>query len=174
MRACGSTRHGTVLICLLPPPLFLLIALAGGYHPVRIGERYKNGRYTVLQKLGWGHFSTVWLVLDAETGQHAAMKVRRGHEALIYLQLGSPYTVRVHHRSAARAPSAQPPGGASLCFGGRRPPGQVAVALPQLFRRTAATKSHGIGAPDASTLLRLQLSLPKTGPTGPEERGTLH
>ncbi len=42
---------------------------------VRIGERYKDGRYTVVQKLGWGHFSTVWLVADAQTGAHAALKV---------------------------------------------------------------------------------------------------
>ena len=32
----------------------------GGYHPVRIGDLY-NQRYHVLRKLGWGHFSTVWL-----------------------------------------------------------------------------------------------------------------
>jgi serine/threonine protein kinase len=42
---------------------------------VRVGERYAGGRYTVLQKLGWGHFSTVWLVHDAQTGQQAALKV---------------------------------------------------------------------------------------------------
>ncbi|MES1906958.1 MAG: hypothetical protein MHM6MM_000169 [Cercozoa sp. M6MM] len=35
----------------------------GGYHPVRLGEVY-NGRYVVERKLGWGHFSTVWLVSD--------------------------------------------------------------------------------------------------------------
>lgn len=29
----------------------------------------------MLQKLGWGHFSTVWLVADAQTGSHAALKV---------------------------------------------------------------------------------------------------
>uniref|UniRef100_A0A915LCZ0 non-specific serine/threonine protein kinase n=1 Tax=Meloidogyne javanica TaxID=6303 RepID=A0A915LCZ0_MELJA len=33
----------------------------GGYHPVRIGDVFKNGRYHVIRKLGWGHFSTVWL-----------------------------------------------------------------------------------------------------------------
>lgn len=49
----------------------------GGYHPVRIGERYKSGRYTVLQKLGWGHFSTVWLVHDATNGRQVAMKVQK-------------------------------------------------------------------------------------------------
>ena len=49
----------------------------GGYHRVYIGEKYKNSRYTVLKKLGWGHFSTVWLVLDAQTGGFAAMKVQK-------------------------------------------------------------------------------------------------
>ncbi|GMH40206.1 hypothetical protein BSKO_08110 [Bryopsis sp. KO-2023] len=49
----------------------------GGYHPVKIGETYKNGQYTVLQKLGWGHFSTVWLVHDKETGDQVAMKVQK-------------------------------------------------------------------------------------------------
>lgn len=47
----------------------------GGYHRVRIGEKFKDGRYSVLHKLGWGHFSTVWMVRDEQTGQHAAMKV---------------------------------------------------------------------------------------------------
>ncbi len=50
--------------------------MTGGYHRVRVGEKFKGGRYTVLHKLGWGHFSTVWMVLDEETGQQAAMKVR--------------------------------------------------------------------------------------------------
>lgn len=49
----------------------------GGYHPVRVGEKFKNGQYTVLQKLGWGHFSTVWLVHDAATGSHRALKVQK-------------------------------------------------------------------------------------------------
>lgn len=36
----------------------------GGYHPVRIGDVYgPNGRYVIVRKLGWGHFSTVWSVL---------------------------------------------------------------------------------------------------------------
>lgn len=36
----------------------------GGYHAVRIGDSFKNGRYVVQGKLGWGHFSTVWLAWD--------------------------------------------------------------------------------------------------------------
>jgi len=49
----------------------------GGYHPVQVGEQYHNGRYTVIQKLGWGHFSTVWLSRDNVTGKHVALKVVR-------------------------------------------------------------------------------------------------
>lgn len=37
--------------------------VVGGYHPVKIGQMY-NGRYHVVRKLGWGHFSTVWLCRD--------------------------------------------------------------------------------------------------------------
>lgn len=38
----------------------------GGYHAVRIGDAFKNGRYVVQSKLGWGHFSTVWLAWDTQ------------------------------------------------------------------------------------------------------------
>ncbi|KAJ3114216.1 hypothetical protein HK098_007415 [Nowakowskiella sp. JEL0407] len=33
----------------------------GGYHPVHFGDTFNNGRYTVVRKLGYGSFSTVWL-----------------------------------------------------------------------------------------------------------------
>ena len=49
----------------------------GGYHPVQVGETYHNGRYVVIRKLGWGHFSTVWLSRDTTTGKHVALKVVR-------------------------------------------------------------------------------------------------
>lgn len=49
----------------------------GGYHVVRIGETFKDGRYRVLQKLGWGHFSTVWLCLDSGTSRYCAVKVQK-------------------------------------------------------------------------------------------------
>ena len=49
----------------------------GGYHPVQVGEEYKDGKYTIVRKLGWGHFSTVWLSRDNVTGKHVALKVVR-------------------------------------------------------------------------------------------------
>ena len=41
----------------------------GGYHPVHIGERFLN-RYSIIQKLGWGQFSTVWLAKDNATNTY--------------------------------------------------------------------------------------------------------
>jgi len=49
----------------------------GGYHPVTVGETFKDGKYVVVRKLGWGHFSTVWLSRDTESGRHVALKVVR-------------------------------------------------------------------------------------------------
>lgn len=46
----------------------------GGYHPVTLGDVYR-GRYKVLRKLGWGHYSTVWLVQDMDAKRFAALKI---------------------------------------------------------------------------------------------------
>ncbi|XP_050243386.1 uncharacterized protein LOC126692026 [Quercus robur] len=49
----------------------------GGYHAVRIGDTFKNGRYVVQSKLGWGHFSTVWLAWDTQFSRYVALKVQK-------------------------------------------------------------------------------------------------
>ncbi|XP_010541305.1 PREDICTED: SRSF protein kinase 2-like [Tarenaya hassleriana] len=49
----------------------------GGYHAVRIGDTFKNGRYVVQSKLGWGHFSTVWLAWDTHKSRYVALKVQK-------------------------------------------------------------------------------------------------
>lgn len=49
----------------------------GGYHTCYIGETYKNGKYTLVRKLGWGHFLTVWLAKDNDKHCHVAMKIVR-------------------------------------------------------------------------------------------------
>ncbi|KAL0950777.1 hypothetical protein HGRIS_007544 [Hohenbuehelia grisea] len=48
---------------------------AGGYLPVKVNDTFKDARYRVVRKLGWGHFSTVWLVKDAITNCHSALKI---------------------------------------------------------------------------------------------------
>ncbi|KAJ6507201.1 kinase-like protein [Mycena vitilis] len=47
----------------------------GGYHPVKIGDAFSDNRYVVVRKLGWGHFSTVWLTWDNKMKRHVALKV---------------------------------------------------------------------------------------------------
>lgn len=49
----------------------------GGYHPAFKGEPYKDARYILVRKLGWGHFSTVWLAKDMVNNTHVAMKIVR-------------------------------------------------------------------------------------------------
>lgn len=67
----------------LPPPRFLANIGdedperygTGGFHPVQLGDTYDDGRYRVVQKLGAGGFSTVWLAQDATEHQWVALKV---------------------------------------------------------------------------------------------------
>ncbi|XP_060521175.1 SRSF protein kinase 2-like [Cylas formicarius] len=51
----------------------------GGYHPVKIGDLFL-GRYHVTRKLGWGHFSTVWLCWDLEEKRFVALKIVKSAE----------------------------------------------------------------------------------------------
>jgi serine/threonine-protein kinase SRPK1 len=46
----------------------------GGYHPVKIGDLFMQ-RYHVIRKIGWGHFSTVWLCFDFEDKRYVALKI---------------------------------------------------------------------------------------------------
>ncbi|OAR02924.1 hypothetical protein LLEC1_05527 [Akanthomyces lecanii] len=46
----------------------------GGFHPVLVGDRIHN-RYQVVDKLGHGGWSTVWLVHDAQEQRYLALKV---------------------------------------------------------------------------------------------------
>ncbi|ANQ07789.1 Protein kinase domain-containing protein [Plasmodium coatneyi] len=54
----------------------------GGYHPVKINEIYNN-RYRIEGKLGWGHFSTVWVATDLKSKplKFVAIKIQKGSES---------------------------------------------------------------------------------------------
>lgn len=45
-----------------------------GYHACHIGEII-DSKYVVLKKLGWGHFSTVWLTFKLSDKQLYALKI---------------------------------------------------------------------------------------------------
>jgi serine/threonine-protein kinase SRPK3 len=46
----------------------------GGYHPVNIGDVLHN-RYQIVNKLGHGAYSTVWLARDSQREEYVALKV---------------------------------------------------------------------------------------------------
>ncbi|KAL2885249.1 serine protein kinase [Ceratocystis lukuohia] len=47
----------------------------GSYHPVILGDVFKNGQYKVIRKLGDGSFSTVWLAHDLVNNRYIALKI---------------------------------------------------------------------------------------------------
>ncbi|KDR80218.1 hypothetical protein GALMADRAFT_61725 [Galerina marginata CBS 339.88] len=47
----------------------------GGFHPVHLGDKFQDKRYTVVNKLGYGSFSTVWLVRDEIQNLYASLKI---------------------------------------------------------------------------------------------------
>ncbi|KAG6103060.1 hypothetical protein E4U14_006454 [Claviceps sp. LM454 group G7] len=49
----------------------------GGYHPVSLGDTFHSERYTVLRKLGYGEYSTVWLARDLKCQRYVALKMLR-------------------------------------------------------------------------------------------------
>ena len=56
MHCCYCANNASQELKFPPSP-------TGGYHPVCPDDEY-NQRYRVIRKLGWGHFSTVWLCWD--------------------------------------------------------------------------------------------------------------
>ncbi|RMD45051.1 hypothetical protein DV735_g99, partial [Chaetothyriales sp. CBS 134920] len=47
----------------------------GGYHPIVIGDTFQKGRYTVVHKLGFGGYSTIWLTRDNALDRYVSLKV---------------------------------------------------------------------------------------------------
>ncbi|KKZ61962.1 hypothetical protein EMCG_03555 [[Emmonsia] crescens] len=47
----------------------------GGYHPVHLGDYFKDGRYKVMHKLGHGGYATIWLARDFELQRYVALKI---------------------------------------------------------------------------------------------------
>ncbi|QRV78159.1 Serine/threonine-protein kinase [Ceratobasidium sp. AG-Ba] len=60
--------------------------LAGYFH-AWLGMQLDNGRYCILRKLGWGAFSSVWLVRDFESNSYAALKIMT-RKATLRLEAG--------------------------------------------------------------------------------------
>ncbi|AET40621.1 serine/threonine protein kinase SKY1 Ecym_6239 [Eremothecium cymbalariae DBVPG len=79
----------------------------GGYHPAFKGEVYKDKRYTLVRKLGWGHFSTVWLAKDNVNGNHVAMKIVRSDR--VYTEAALDEVKLLHKVRSTRASDSYDP-----------------------------------------------------------------
>ena len=47
----------------------------GGFHPVKLGNRFSEKRYRVIEKMGNGRFSTVWMAWDTKQENAVALKI---------------------------------------------------------------------------------------------------
>ena len=47
----------------------------GGYHPLQVGDALDEGRYRLVEKLGYGGYSTIWLARDLQRARYVAVKV---------------------------------------------------------------------------------------------------
>lgn len=47
----------------------------GGYHPTLIGDTFCSGRYTVVHKLAFGGYSTIWLARDQQRRGYVSLKI---------------------------------------------------------------------------------------------------
>lgn len=81
----------------------------GGYHPIVIGD-ILHERYRIVDKLGFGGYSTVWLAQDTHLGRYVAIKVgiadALAHEVKILRVLSAPLP----------SPSSLHPGRNSISF----------------------------------------------------------
>ncbi|KAJ6840531.1 putative serine/threonine-protein kinase sky1 [Iris pallida] len=85
----------------------------GGYHAVRIGDQFAGGRYVAQRKLGWGHFSTVWLAYDTQSQRFVALKIQKS--ATEYAQAA------LHEIELLSAIAERDPGGSRCVVRNARP-----------------------------------------------------
>ncbi|KAL2438433.1 hypothetical protein ABEF95_010456 [Exophiala dermatitidis] len=150
----------------------------GGYHPVNIDDTFHSGRYRVLQKLGWGGYSTVWLVYDSMLCRLAALKVvvseisEISNEVRILQRLASipaKHNGRRHLRKLTdhffhvgpngrhqclvfNVDGVSVPTPVARCGGGTRLPGRLAWQLPkQITLALDCLHSNGIAYGDLYT-----------------------
>ncbi|PLB48108.1 protein kinase [Aspergillus steynii IBT 23096] len=50
---------------------------SGGFHPITLGDTFNSDQYTILRKLGYGQYSTVWLARDSRYQRFVALKILR-------------------------------------------------------------------------------------------------
>lgn len=57
-----------------------LCMLGNVYNIIIINSELLDSKYMILKKLGWGHFSTVWLSFNLQDKKLYALKIIRSHK----------------------------------------------------------------------------------------------
>jgi hypothetical protein len=89
--------------------------LPGGFHPVHLGDLFKDDRYKVIRKLGVRCYSTVWLSVDQQQVKFLLSEYIRNRELTRYIQLppfrGLKDSSRTQLQGYKRAQDSSPPSG---------------------------------------------------------------
>ncbi|KAK2858450.1 hypothetical protein FQN49_004719 [Arthroderma sp. PD_2] len=60
----------------------------GGFYPVKLGDQLCDGRYSIVQNLGFGGSSTVWLAVDKKQEELVAIKIKTADSAVESQEVG--------------------------------------------------------------------------------------
>ncbi|KAH9447551.1 hypothetical protein Pst134EB_021565 [Puccinia striiformis f. sp. tritici] len=92
----------------------------GGYHPVKIGDKFHENRYSVIRKLGYGQFSTVWLAHDQQQlDRHVSLKINKSDN---FFTRAAEAEIQFHERTSSVNPAHR------------------AIAMSPLYSITSSTK----------------------------------
>lgn len=70
----SSTGHGRAQYKIIEHVEDLDRYCPGGYHPMQIGDDLDDGQYRLVDKLGYGGYSTIWLARDLRRARYVAVK----------------------------------------------------------------------------------------------------
>ncbi|KAJ5084579.1 kinase-like protein [Penicillium alfredii] len=70
----SSTKHGRAQYKIIEHAEDLDRYCPGGYHPIQIGDDLDDGQYRLVDKLGYGGYSTLWLARDLRRARYVAVK----------------------------------------------------------------------------------------------------
>ncbi|KAK7051379.1 hypothetical protein VNI00_004879 [Paramarasmius palmivorus] len=75
-----------------------------GYFPARLGQLLENGRFSIVRKLGWGNYASVWLAKDNKEQHFVALKILT-REATESMQVPGSDELRMLEKIASAQPN---------------------------------------------------------------------
>jgi serine/threonine-protein kinase SRPK3 len=125
----------------------------GGYHPIQLSDKLQE-RYSIVEKLGYGSYSTIWLARDENLSRYVAIKIgiaeHSSKEAQILEQLSACPTYGLSENLIAPVLDCfeiQGPNGTHLCL----------VTIPARCSLVQALQDYDLFPLDAARSLAAQL-----------------